>query len=522
MAAHRRRFSTLFRSRVNPRAPGKQLVGLVALLCLLAAFAGWMGGGRALGQATEPVFGVLGRLEPVTGQSYANAMVLANSQRVAVAGATPEVDGQLTQLAARLATVKVWGTMQQNAAAGLPLIVVTAVVESNAPVVSTPTPAGRMTPVPATELPNAIVSVYAAYVRAGPGRDFTPVGTVTEGTVCRIIGRATFAGWFNLQCPLVTGWVAEGLFLVQGSLATVPLITQATPTPVPSPTPSGAWRVNGYPNRDLSGPPAVVFDVPSADNAWGQGSPNPALPVDNFSLRLDRTLRFSPGSYQLVLAFDDGARLYLNGQLVLSDWADGGLRTRTWQGSLAGDVQLRIEYYEAYGDASVRLGVTSLSNPLPAPAFPTPSIPATPPANGWLTTYYNNLGLQEPVVFTRIEPRSDVYPLNYEFSLASPVPGVVGEDTWSARWRGRFYFSAGDYRFYARGNDGVRVYIDGIRLIDAWPNNADTVSNIFRSVGAGEHEMAVEMYDAGGLAWVRMWWEQLNSPTIGPGPSRDP
>ena len=110
---------------------------------------------------------------------------------------------------------------------------------------------------------------------------------------------------------------------------------------------------------------------------------------------------------------------------------------------------------------------------------------------------------------TRVEPRGDVYPLNYEFSLGSPVPGVIGEDNWSARWRGRFLFDAGDYRFLARGNDGVRVYINGIRLIDAWPNASDTVSNIFRSVGAGEHEITVEMYDAGGQAWVRAWWERV-------------
>lgn len=502
------------------RMQSRIALGVVVLLLLFGAALLSPYGERALGQSAEPVFGLLGRMEPVSGQSYANVLVQYNSERAAAVGSTPEVEAQLTQYAARRATVKVWGTKQQGPAGTPPLIVVTAVLEAEVPVISTPTP--FITAVPPTELPNAIISVYAAYVRAGPGRDFATIGTVTQSTVCKVVGRATIPDWFNLQCPAISGWVAGGLFVVQGSMAGVPLLTASTPTPAPSPTPAGSWRVNGYPNRDLAGPPAAVFDVASTELAWGQGSPNPALPVDNFSLRLDRTLRFAPGNYQLTLAFDDGARMYLNGQLVLSDWAEGGLRTRTWQGALAGDVQVRIEYFEAFGEATVRMGVTALSNTLPTPVIPTPAVAATPPFGAWLATYYNNISLQDPVVFSRIEPRSDLYALNYEYSLGSPVPGAVPDDNWSARWRGRFTFAAGDYRFLARGNDSVRVYIDGIRLIDAWPNTQDTVSNTFRAVGAGEHEMAVEMQEVGGLAWVRVWWEQINSPAPGPGPTRDP
>ena len=64
----------------------------------------------------------------------------------------------------------------------------------------------------------------------------------------------------------------------------------------------------------------------------------------------------------------------------------------------------------------------------------------------------------------------------------------------------------------------MRVYIDGIRLLDAWPSAVDaagntvTVSNTFRQVGGGWHEMAVEMYDESGPAWVRVWWERLPTP----------
>jgi hypothetical protein len=39
-------------------------------------------------------------------------------------------------------------------------------------------------------------------------------------------------------------------------------------------------------------------------------------------------------------------------------------------------------------------------------------------------------------------------------------------------------------------------------------------------VGAGDHTITVDMYNLGGQAWVRVWWERISSG--GNGPSRDP
>ncbi len=529
------------------------MLGVFGALALLLVVAGWVLPVRA--QSVEPVFGLRGVLAPAMDQAFANTLTTPNGTLYGISGATPLIEQRLTDYAVAGETVKVWGTVQNQSFSNLPIIVATSVVlDSSA--MNTPTPIGgapspiapapeipitptvglvptatphftSTPPVTATQQvliptlvapsgPTATITVYAAYVRSGPGSQYAPVGTATQGEVCRVIGRTVSPDWLQLQCPTATGWVLSSLFTVSGSVSTLPIFTPPTLTPLPpTPTPisSSTWRILGYANPNLEGPAAVTFDAPNIDFQWGEGPAHPALPVDQFSLRLDRVTRFVPGQYQLTLTYDDGARLYVNGQLVINDWAEGALRTRIWQGQLGGDVPIRIEYFDAYGNAALAFQSTPLAQVLPTATPVPPIIPATSPRNAWLATYWNNTELAPPAVYSRQEPQGQSWPLNYEFGLSSPVPGVVNEDGWSARWQGRFYFEGGDYRFNARGRDGVRVYIDGIRVINAWPNTVDTVSNTFDAIGAGEHEIAVEMYNAGGQAWVRTWWERIASNT---------
>jgi len=530
--------------QTNPRT-SLRILALLTLLLMVAG--GFVFAARVDAQAVEPVFGLRGVLAPAVNQSFATTLTAPNGTQYGIAGATPAVEETLTTYAARGDTVKVWGTVQLRPAfSNLPVIVATSVVLDNTSL-PTPTPQGESagTPLPVAPVPGAIlpgsstpgavvatpvppagptatITVYAAYVRSGPGREFEAIGEIKQGEVCRVIGRAVSPDWLQLQCPAITGWVLSTLFTVNGSVASLPVYTAPTLTPAP-PTPtlasSGAWRVLGFANPNLEGSPAVTFDTPVIDYEWGEGPAHPALPVDQFSLRFDRVSRFVPGEYQISVTYDDGVRLYINGQLVINDWTDGARRTQTWQGQLAGDVPMRVDYYDAYSDATLKVVTLPLAQVQPTATPVPPIVPSTPPRNAWLATYYNNISLQPPAVFSRQEPLSSGWPLNHEFNLDSPVPGVVNEDGWSARWQGRFYFQEGDYRFNARGRDGVRVYIDGIRVINAWPNSQDVVTNTFNAIGAGEHEITVDLYNLGGQAWVRAWWERL--PTSGLGPSRD-
>ena len=63
------------------------------------------------------------------------------------------------------------------------------------------------------------------------------------------------------------------------------------------------------------------------------------------------------GAYGFAVQSDDGARLWVNGQLLLNNWSDHPLTENTGTLSLpAGTwVNLRLEYYERAGSAALRL-----------------------------------------------------------------------------------------------------------------------------------------------------------------------
>ena len=94
------------------------------------------------------------------------------------------------------------------------------------------------------------------------------------------------------------------------------------------------------------------------DFTWGEGSPDPRIPVDGFSVRWHGwiTPRYTD-TYTLIPVTDDGVRLWVNGQLVVNDWNDHGA---TWNNGVvtlqAGvPVSIVMEYYEDTDSATARL-----------------------------------------------------------------------------------------------------------------------------------------------------------------------
>jgi len=138
------------------------------------------------------------------------------------------------------------------------------------------------------------------------------------------------------------------------------------------------WKGEYFNNASLSGTPVVVRDDAFLDFSWGYGSAALNLPADNFSARWTRTFNGIPGQYRLSLTSDDGARLYVNEQLVIDNWAVQAARTRSVDYWFGGADRLRVEYFEATGTASLHVNII----PVPGgegllPPTPTPTPPTT-------------------------------------------------------------------------------------------------------------------------------------------------
>ncbi|MEK7833232.1 MAG: PA14 domain-containing protein, partial [Acidobacteriota bacterium] len=101
--------------------------------------------------------------------------------------------------------------------------------------------------------------------------------------------------------------------------------------------------------------------------------------------------------------------------------------------------------------------------------------------------------------------------LNLAFGDNSPNSTCgVPADNFSARYTREVSFQGGVYRFQLFGDDGIRLYVDGVLKIDKWFNQSETKYEADIALTAGNHTLRVEHYEAAGAASARLFWNTLN------------
>jgi len=124
------------------------------------------------------------------------------------------------------------------------------------------------------------------------------------------------------------------------------------------PVPASALTVNGtdpglkaeyFNNQELRGPAVTVRTDARIDFNWGRYNPTPELTGNNFSVRWTGKLKApESGNYRLGFTADDGARLYVDGKLLVDAWASNPNKTVTKDIVLEGgrSYDLRMEYFQ--------------------------------------------------------------------------------------------------------------------------------------------------------------------------------
>lgn len=97
----------------------------------------------------------------------------------------------------------------------------------------------------------------------------------------------------------------------------------------------------------------------------------------------------------------------------------------------------------------------------------------------------------------------------YQWGAGSPAPGVPA-DNFSGRWQGSFDFPAGTYRFSATADDGVRVLVDGVPVIDAYVMQSATTYERMHWL-SGRHIVTVEYFDAYASAQLKVGWTRVRA-----------
>ncbi|MHC1730445.1 MAG: PA14 domain-containing protein [Bacteroidales bacterium] len=113
-----------------------------------------------------------------------------------------------------------------------------------------------------------------------------------------------------------------------------------------------------FPNQTLQAPSVLTRIEPNIDHSWVYEAPAEETGVDNYSVRWTGILRApSSGEYTIATETDDGARVWVNNQLVIDDWNLHGPEIHQGVISLtAGKVYpIKMEYFEDGGWSVARL-----------------------------------------------------------------------------------------------------------------------------------------------------------------------
>ncbi len=97
---------------------------------------------------------------------------------------------------------------------------------------------------------------------------------------------------------------------------------------------------------------------PTVDFSWGDGSPDPSMRSDNFTVRWTGMIEVpTTDTYTFHTQTDDGIRLFVNGQPIIQNWTDHGDTHDSGDIALiAGQkYEIILEFYEAGGGAVCEL-----------------------------------------------------------------------------------------------------------------------------------------------------------------------
>jgi len=98
--------------------------------------------------------------------------------------------------------------------------------------------------------------------------------------------------------------------------------------------------------------PTIYFD-------WGSGAPFAGYREDDFNVRWTKNVFFEKGRYYFTIEVDDAVCFSINGDTVINEWYDtnGTSYTVYYDIPKRGTYPVKIEYYEATGNAKIKITV---------------------------------------------------------------------------------------------------------------------------------------------------------------------
>jgi hypothetical protein len=278
--------------------------------------------------------------------------------------------------------------------------------------------------------------------------------------------------------------------------------------------PNDGWHglvATYYPTDNFTGTPFISNRLESnIDADWGGGGPRPraAANDDHWSATFDGRFEApTTGDIQLCVYSDDESTLEVSGVAqALSANCTGAIAVT--EGTL---YPLKLSYHENTLNASLRLswkmGATFAEETIPRERLLPPS-GWTPPTNGLTVTYYDTDNFNATLAAgartyasTRIEPNATLAWDNYRPEFSS---NITSNDYFSARFTGLLSTTcAGMYEFQADVDDGGRLWIDGVRIVNQWAYGKSTGA-LWLDIGM--HDIKLDHREGDQGAYMKLSW----------------
>lgn len=223
--------------------------------------------------------------------------------------------------------------------------------------------------------------------------------------------------------------------------------------------------------------------------------------ISGSNVYLTDTARYPTTLLQMTAASSGSLQLSSS---VIIDTAGTSARGQGWTLTMTPGISGAAPSFQCTDDASS-------VNALPATA-PTTTATATTtvPRNGtsacpgeftaWVGEYYANQNLVGPPSLCRDDTL-------LAFNWGNNGPGS-GLPIWrfSARWTRSVAMASGSHTFTLVSDDGSRLFVDGVLIIDWWSDHTPTSRTATVSLSAGIHLVVLEYYQFYGPAQVSLAW----------------
>ena len=331
-------------------------------------------------------------------------------------------------------------------------------------------------------------------------------------------------------------------------------------------TPAGL-AAEYYASDNLSGSPVARID-PQVDYDFTLTPPPPGIPPTGFSARWTGSiLTTASGVHGFSLLHEGPARLWVNGVLLVDEWVDAGAGVidsdNTILLSAGMEYQVRLEFLDTNGDQLQLQWQPPGGSMLPVMPFETrpiydrnlDGIPDVcqlasdcngnlvedlddivsgssldidgdmvpddcqrcedKDGNGWLDSYEPGAGPGLVGQYFQLHPltlefssrtQTVVDPqVSFDWGTASPVGVPV--DRFGARWTGTLTTPpvSGSYAFEVQSDDGARLWIDEVLVIDNWTGSGTSSANVTLDASTS-HLVRLDYRETGGTASVELRW----------------